>query len=474
MIIAFLLLVAGVVGMGLVDWRKGVLLCIPIGFLQDPIRKIAPGQNVAWVVTVAVCFVACLVGALLRGRGLGVGRLLAYYPRLRAPVTVFVGLVLIESAVTLFGTGSFVLAGLGLLSYLSPPLALLLGYRFCATLPAFNRWRRLYLIGAMTVAVTVVIQLFGYESPFFESIGVDIVYGTSGVVEMLPGIMRSSEIAAWHLATGLCLVLVLAVLADRSRARFFAVGLAICFFVALLLTGRRKMLGEVALFGVLFAVLLIRHGRGFSRALRLVLVAGLAVVVVGQLMSHSTSSVLVPYVKRGITVVAESTTRLEGMTVGQFGYVIDRNGFFGSGAGTGAQGGQYFGGGTDVVGFAAEGGLGKVLAELGVPGLTALAWLGVVMGSVFLRIARGVRRLPLRLAAPAYGLIALLPANLAVFVTAHQVYGDPFVLIVLGWVSGAALAVPKMVRSEGLVERELHARTAPRSLPSPVVRGAVG
>ena len=472
MILAFLLLVAGVVVTGLMDWRKGVLLCIPIGFLQDPIRKIAPGQNVAWVVTVAVCFVACLAGALLRGRGLGAGTLLGYYPRLRAPVTVFVGLVLVESSLTLLRTGSFVLAGLGLLSYLSPPLALLLGYRYCTGFSAFYRWRRLYLIGAAAVAATVGMQLLGYESPLFESIGVDIVYGSSGVVEMLPGMMRSSEITAWHLATGLCLVLVLAVLAGRARVRLLGAGMAMCFFVTLLLTGRRKMLGEVALFGLLFAVLLLRHGRGFSRALRLGVVASLTAVVVAQLVSHSTSAILVPYVQRGITVVAESTTRLEGMTIGQFGAVIARNGFFGSGAGTGAQGAQYFGGGADVVGFAAEGGLGRILAELGVPGLAALAWLGMAIGGVFLKIARGVRRLPLRLAAPGYGLIALLPANLAVFVTAHQVYGDPFVLIVLGWLAGAALAVPKMVRSELVPEAGPPAREDSRSVPSFVVRKA--
>ena len=202
--------------------------------------------------------------------------------------------------------------------------------------------------------------------------------------------------------------------------------------------------------------------------------AALTAVVVAQLISHSTSAVLVPYVRRGITVVAESTSRLEGMTIGQFGAVFSRNGFFGSGAGTGAQGAQYFGGGAEVVGFAAEGGLGKILAELGVPGLAALAWLGFAMGRVFLRIARGARRLPLRLAAPAYGLLALLPANLAVFVTAHQVYGDPFVLIVLGWLSGAALAVPKMVRAASLEMPKDSARRASRSFPDPAVREATG
>src|SRR5690606_11640351 len=31
----------------LFDWRRGLLLCIAVGFLQDPLRKIVPGQPVA-------------------------------------------------------------------------------------------------------------------------------------------------------------------------------------------------------------------------------------------------------------------------------------------------------------------------------------------------------------------------------------------------------------------------------------------
>jgi hypothetical protein len=42
----------------------------------------------------------------------------------------------------------------------------------------------------------------------------------------------------------------------------------------------------------------------------------------------------------------------------------------------------------------------------------------------------------------AYGLIAFLLANLAVFVVATQVFGDVFVLIILGMLSGFFRATP--------------------------------
>jgi hypothetical protein len=40
------------------------------------------------------------------------------------------------------------------------------------------------------------------------------------------------------------------------------------------------------------------------------------------------------------------------------------------------------------------------------------------------------------------GLIAILPSNAVVFVSAQQLYGDPFVLIVLGAIFGLVLAFP--------------------------------
>jgi len=143
-------------------------------------------------------------------------------------------------------------------------------------------------------------------------------------------------------------------------------------------------------------------------------------------------------------VVTDSVERLNTMTIGMFRWIVLRNGFFGTGAGTGAQGAQHFGGGAQLVGGAAEGGVGKVLAELGVPGLLVLLWLFVVGGRTLLRVARFARRAPSHEALRIYGLVAFLPANAAVFLTAHQVFGDPFVLIVLGLVTGSVLAYPRI------------------------------
>jgi len=429
----------------LFDWRRGLLLCVAIGFLQDPARKLAPGQPVYFVILVAIAFAVTIAGVYLRGERLGLGRLLGWFPRLRAPVAAFVLIVLVQCVHTLIRTSNPTLAGLGLLAYFSPPLALLLGDQYCSDFRRLRRWITVYLLGAAIVGATVLAQFAGYEPAAFGAIGIEYVYGSGQAIRMLAGLMRSSEIAAWHLAAGACVVVAVAAAARTQRVRVVAVVGFFGLLVAVVLTGRRKMLAEIVLFLAIYGFLVSQYRRGGSRVAQSVAATLFVGFLALQLFASSGQvSEFAPYLGRGATILADSTERLYAMTVGQLRWILLQNGLLGSGAGTGAQGSQYFGGGTEIVGGAAEGGLGKVLAELGLPGLFALAWLGIAIGRAVLRIARYARRSPPEQALLLYGLIAFLPANAAVFLTAHQVYGDPFVLIVLGLVCGSILAAPRM------------------------------
>ena len=135
------------------------------------------------------------------------------------------------------------------------------------------------------------------------------------------------------------------------------------------------------------------------------------------------------------------------MTVESFQYVIAKNGIFGSGAGTGSQGAQHFGGGAEIVGAAAEGGLGKVLAELGVPGLALLLWLVVSFARYIWAILIHVKSdVPVR-ATLTFWLLSFQAANASVYVIAHQVFGDIFVLVILGFSLGFILAIPQMQKA---------------------------
>jgi hypothetical protein len=455
---------------GLLDWRRGLLACLVVGFLQDPLRKLTPGRPVAFVVLVGVVFVGASLGYFLeRGPG-GVRALFRWYPALRRPMAAYVAIVLAQAAVTVLRVGSPVLAGIGLLSYASPFVALFLGHQFCSSARRIGQWQKVYLAGALTVGTSILLAFLGLRSRLFDSIGDELVYGRGGGVRMVSGLLRSSEIAAWHAATAACLVLAWMVARRRIGASIAGSVVTLGLVLAVILTGRRKTLGEMILFVAVFAFLLLRSRGGRRRLVRIAFALALALGTLTLLRGESgTDRRWDPYLDRGASVIVDAPDRLYQMTVGLLRWVVARNGFFGSGAGTGAQGAQYFGGGAQLVGWSAEGGLGRVTAELGVPGLVIVIWLTLAIGRQLWRVARVLPRVAPEHTVRFYGLLALLPANAAVFLTAHQTFGDPFVLIVMGFIASSALAFPQIVTAE----RAARARAAAtdKTPPARALRG---
>jgi hypothetical protein len=128
-------------------------------------------------------------------------------------------------------------------------------------------------------------------------------------------------------------------------------------------------------------------------------------------------------------------------------WAYDTFGPFGAGLGSGTQGAQYFGGGGESAG-AAEGGLGKITLELGIPGLLLIAWFAMAIFRHLWRIMRAASRHSLRLGRLSMGLFSLLVANVAGFSVATQAYGDLFILLILGWAVGFLLAIPAIVQGE--------------------------
>src|SRR5262249_43012381 len=130
-------------------------------------------------------------------------------------------------------------------------------------------------------------------------------------------------------------------------------------------------------------------------------------------------------------------------------WAYDNFGLFGAGLGVGTQGTHYFGGGGQA---AAEGGLGKITLELGVPGLFVIGWFSISLFRHLWSIMRLASRHSPRIARLSFGLFSFLVANLAAFSVATQQYGDLFILLILAWTLGCLLAVPV------LVEREVRAQ----------------
>src|SRR6185295_14812646 len=141
-------------------------------------------------------------------------------------------------------------------------------------------------------------------------------------------------------------------------------------------TGRRKVLVEIVLFLAAYWGSLAYSRAGARRAAGVAALAALiAWLALPQLLEpEDMGPRLQPYVLHGATGFVDAPDRFSSLGLGSVGWAFDQYGVAGAGAGTGSQGSQHFAGEAELVGGAVEGGLGKVTAELGLPGLLAAAW----------------------------------------------------------------------------------------------------
>jgi hypothetical protein len=427
------------------DWRTGVLTSVVIGFVQDPLRKMLPGEPVYVTVLVAIALgVACLAArganAPLRLRALP-----GWTTYVRDAAAAFALWVVIEAVRTVVQTGNAVVAGIGLLAYFMPVPALLIGYALAQSQRSVTRLITLYIGLTLVMTSGIFFSYVGYDWPILRSVGVGLyVYTTHGRLNLYSGFLRAPEVAAWHAAAAMCLMFVL--FHARERRGWFAVGAITAFLiVATIMTGRRKFLVEPLLFISTYVVMLTAFRRGARELVVALLLLGIGGVLTYQnVFPDEWDSGLSPYYERLTRVSGEAVGRTYDLGLMSLPFVVAQNGVLGSGTGTGSQGSQHFGAGSTVVGVAAEGGLGKVAAELGLPGLALLLWL--VVGIV--RAAWGViSAIPPRdvwKTRFAFGIVAFLFANMLVFVEAHQIFGDVFVLVMLGLFVGFLFAVPGM------------------------------
>ncbi|MGD9583405.1 MAG: hypothetical protein AB7V26_07015, partial [Lysobacterales bacterium] len=94
--LAFVLLFfAALVSVG--SWRHGLVLCALIAILQDPMRKITPGQPVYFVVMVGVVFGAAWIGALLTRVPLSANSIRGWRQQIGTPFTLYLILVLLQA-----------------------------------------------------------------------------------------------------------------------------------------------------------------------------------------------------------------------------------------------------------------------------------------------------------------------------------------------------------------------------------------
>lgn len=453
----------GIVGLivCVLDWRKGVAVCLLVGFVQDPLRKLDPSQAVYFTALVIPFVVATLFGLMVSKRRVTAAQILSIYPSLKPPLMFFAFVIVAQALNAYARTSSVVVLFIGLMAYLAPMLTLYLGINYVVGVGRELLLLRLYVVlGAIFVA-GVLLEAAGVKWAIIGSVGTQLYFYTEKVNVLYAGIMRAAEISAWHGAMVAMLSAVLYTIAKRGVARNIWVLVLAITLLSVFLTGRRKGLAEFAMFSLLAIVISFLSGARFSKAYIGVIlgVVGLALFALQYMPVSAVFSDFSEFVLRLGYFPESPLQRAWNMTVGSFEYVLRDNSVFGSGIGVGSQGAQHYGG--MLTGASAESGFGKVLAEVGVIGVLAIGWLGWRMLAV-------VKDIVLVAKADTYywrlsiGLVAILGANAANFALAHQAYGDPFVLLILGFVIGHLLAIPVLVnrksaeRGELLRQEEIH------------------
>jgi hypothetical protein len=140
------------------------------------------------------------------------------------------------------------------------------------------------------------------------------------------------------------------------------------------------------------------------------------------------------YTRGTRTTSAELLARLEGGTGGS----IQQHGFLGAGLGAATQGVRHLTGADFDLGWQ-EGGFGKLVVELGVPGLLVVALLGFVMFVMMLRLTavgdiEGTSQI-LRV-----GLFGMVVANAVNFIASAQAYSDPVLTLSSAFFLGCLFA----------------------------------
>ena len=436
------------------NWRDGLGLSVVVGFLQDPIRKLTPGQPGLFVGLVLIAVACCALVLMEQRRGLDLEAMLWGAPQLRRWLPLYAGLIVLQGLNGLLRFQEPVLSLIGVGFYLAPALGLWLGFQVGCDQPLLRRLVQLYLLVSVLYGFSVWLSYSGFDYALLKEVGPGILihFRRGFSVQGASGLWRSSEVAAWHLSAAACLAISLAFASAKPATSAGLTVLAVGFTFLTLLTGRRKALVLVLVFGLIYGLLFRRYASGAwkDRLVTTVLAAtGLSYAGYSLFGVNALGSQFSEYLNRANTVGGDILGRFNILGLGASLQALEISGLIGFGAGAASQTGVLQFGQDRIVGqslsYVSESGGGKIIAELGPVGAL------MILSAILLLVQAMRNHLPLLRYLPAttanflIGLLAFGLANTPFFLAASGVYGDPFVLLLLSLCLGSFLAIPTLV-----------------------------
>ena len=432
------------------DWRKGMIMLLIIGFIQDPLRKIVPDQPAYFVVFVGVIFFAIFVGLIIQNHRFRPTEIPGWRNGVAQAVVAWVIFLLLQLIHSYANFGSVLVIVMGVISYLSPLCAIFIGYYYAShsSLEGLKKFLFIYVLLCMLSTFGIYLEYFGIDSNMLGEVGVGIIiFDVGAALKAYSGFFRSSEIAAWHIFFGFSLLVIFASTSKNNFIRSLCILGALFLILAGVLTGRRKVIVNIIIFSMCYWILMLFM---FKRAVKLaiiILVMGGSAIWLGlksDLIADKGDGVFDLYIERTSSVFGDIQGR-----AGVLGFQYSLNaiktyGLFGQGAGAYAPGTRAANIGIRNAGVTESGG-GRIVAETGVIGLITLVWLALMFGINIWKILLYLAFKSEDLAHICYGLVGVLVASCAHFFVASQVFGDPFVLILLGLVLGFISSAPTIV-----------------------------
>jgi hypothetical protein len=447
----YLAFIGAACALTLVDWRRGCLLVIVCGVLQDPVRKLTGGTPV-WISFAVVALYATILFSARHAIATHLNDFGRRFSKIYTAIMVFILLLFISAfnGMITYGFDKWKAPAVSLFTYVVPLVAIGLGYAWLQREELMDRYFRLYaavtavaLIGTTLEYLRVQSRLLGMVA--FEG---DYIRHLPGIqIRLLSGIYRSPDIMAWHAAMLTSIAIALALRAGFGRSMLLWGSVATWGFFNCMIAGRRKAIYFVVVFAATFLwryMRRIQNKQVFALFAVLLLLAG----VVRYFASGQETSI---YARGAIASRAEVAQRLEGGAIETFRQV----GLMGAGLGSATQGVHHLLGAQNL-GWQ-EGGLGKLAVEVGLPGLLAMAVIAWMVARLLLRLT-AIGDVPGSSQFLRAMLFGLAVANATGFMASAQAYSDAILALTSGFLFGCLFATAAL--------DERLPKAAPKAIPA--------
>ncbi len=440
------MLILAACAVALRDWRKGVFAAVVVGLVQDPLRKLIPGAPGYYAMSTVPVWMT-LFGAALASGAVRPAFFIFRFPRLGRALKIFGAYLIVPAMLSAsYGRNTWQVTALGALVYATTFGVLCCGWRYPMNPADVRRALAFYVLAASAALLGGPLDRLGWSARYAavgtEALGhVWVTHRTGEAVYMLAGFFRSPDVMGWHAALALMGALVLAARA-RGAARWGWIAAAAWGFVNIWLCGRRKMISMIPIFLGVYLV----EVAWFQGLRRWALAGAASVLAVGlgfYIVTHHLRDD--PVQRFYLTAFDEAEEQVWRHGVAAVWGTLEQAGFWGYGLGMGQQGVHHIR--AEMPNTWQESGPTKLVAELGVPGALLFCSLLILMALTAYHVLRRIaasEEFPV-----GAGIVAILAANLSAGIVSAQVYGDPFIALLLALLAGLFFSFAEWIPSAG-------------------------